>query len=299
MEVPQLLFFSGKGGVGKTTCASGLSFSLAKNGYKVLTISTDPAHSLGDAFDCNLTPGIITRYRNQLKLYLLELSFSDKEPSKSNFFKELVFPSSEEFLIVTELGLILTDLIKSEKIFDYIVIDMAPSGHTIRLLQFPEKLKKYFRKITNLSGKLNKIAGREDNGIKSSRLSNKTIIKRLDIFIQALKNPKITQFMIVGIPEYMSYIESKRLYSILENLQIPCSNYIINKVEEFDNEHVCRFCSKRQESQKEVIKKINQEFNDLKITQINLYSDEINGNYSSEEIYQHFSLLSETRTYAE
>lgn len=280
-KVPQLIFLSGKGGVGKTSCASGLAYTLAQQNQKVLLISTDPAHSIGDSLKTELNPGIMTRYDEKLSLYLLELAFKpEKKNKKSNFFAELLFPSSEEFIILTELGLILTNLIKTKNIFDFVVIDMAPSGHSMRLLQFPNKLKNYIKKIDEVGNRLKKI---ENTSAKSDNtkpnLKNKTIINRLKVFIKVLKNPNVSQFILVGIPETLSYLESKRFYELIQKLDIPCNNYILNKLESFNdvNNSHCKFCTKRRQNQKEIVQKIKKEFKDLNITEIKLFSMEMNG----------------------
>ncbi|MHA1342099.1 MAG: ArsA family ATPase [Promethearchaeota archaeon] len=273
---PKLIFFSGKGGVGKTTCSSSLGILFAEIGYKTLIISTDPAHSLGDSFSIRLKPGIITAHSSIKDLFLLEIELNHQniEGKKNNsFLTDVFFPTSEEFLIIYEIAKLISKIYTEKSIFDYIIFDMAPSGHSLRLLKFPKKLKNYIEQINKINKKFRKHGLINNNSVKMNIEKN---ITNLKIFIKILQNPYITEFILVGIPEYMSIIESKRFYQSLKNLNIKCDYFILNKIENSSNRLNCPFCLKRQDYQKKNIEFCEKTFNNFSLIKIPLSSSEIN-----------------------
>lgn len=284
-KFPKLIFFTGKGGVGKTTCSSALGDLLSKLGNNVLIISTDPAHSLGDSFNIKLPKGIITNLCSNNKLFLLELSIERQSKKDSDlynsFISDIFFPSSEEYIILSEVISVLLKILSSNLNLDYIVFDMAPSGHSLRVLQLPKKMKNYISKITKISDNLTENVKLIDethiNGHKL--LDNRDLaINRLQFFHKILTNPNICQYIIVGIAEYMSYIESVKLIKEFEELGINCENIIINKLE-FQNKDTlyCRFCKRRWESQEQILKMYQEKFFNKNLISIPLSNLEIAG----------------------
>jgi len=147
-----LIMFGGKGGVGKTTCACATASRLSEEGFKTLLISSDPTPSLSDVFTKHIG-NMIVQVRNIDNLFAVEI---DRETVvhrwKSKFGEEVYRVVSsllpvdrgvidyvaeapgidEEFLLDYILALF------EERIYDKIVWDTAPAGHTLRLLQYPE-----------------------------------------------------------------------------------------------------------------------------------------------------------------
>lgn len=153
------IFVGGKGGVGKTTTSSSLAVEMSKHRDQVLIISTDPAHNLSDAFDQKFSskPTNVKGFDN---LFCMEVDPTANEGGSSNFFssmfgnmpgvdasaasnsgfmKEMMtsVPGIDE---ATSFGEILKSL--DEYKFDLIIFDTAPTGHTLRLLNFPNILDK-------------------------------------------------------------------------------------------------------------------------------------------------------------
>ena len=149
---PRFLFFTGKGGVGKTSIACATAIQLAETGQRVLLVSTDPASNVGQVFGINIG-NHITEISSIPNLFALEI---DPQAAAQNYRNRIVDPvrgvlpdaivkSIEEQLsgaCTTEIAAFdeFTGLLIDSELtenYDHIVFDTAPTGHTIRLLQLP------------------------------------------------------------------------------------------------------------------------------------------------------------------
>ena len=155
---PRILLYTGKGGVGKTSIAASTACSLARNNKKTLVISTDPAHSLGDAFGTDIGPKprkmgenlyaqeisvneAINTHWNELKGYLTGLFQTEGlDPISAEEIATLPgFDEASQLLYLRQYY--------DEKEYDAIVIDSAPTGESLKLLSFPEAMTWYMDKI--------------------------------------------------------------------------------------------------------------------------------------------------------
>src|SRR5688500_14951896 len=159
----RVLFFGGKGGVGKTTCASAMALAASRAGKRVLLVSTDPAHSTSDMFERPIGPEPVLLLPN---LHGLEIdgAFETKRYVKtvkeqiSTLFGHQIqkeagrqidlaasMPGAEEMALFDRIG----GLIRGEDDrFDLIVFDTAPTGHTLRLIRMPELLEAWIRALS-------------------------------------------------------------------------------------------------------------------------------------------------------
>lgn len=156
--MPRIILFTGKGGVGKTTIASATAFLASDLGYKTLVISSDPAHSLSDAFEVELG---YKPTKIEEKLYGMEVNVQKELEEHWDTIKRylaLFFKSqgiddvlAEELAIFPgfdELASLLHLIEFYEKSdFDLIVLDCAPTGETLRLLSVPEVAKWYMNRF--------------------------------------------------------------------------------------------------------------------------------------------------------
>ena len=175
---PQLTFFLGKGGVGKTTVSTAYALhASAKRGRRVVLISTDPAHSLGDVLDVKLKSGMqrlpgtrsgqlsvwqedagvrfeefLDEYREAITALVEQGTFLSRNEIEA--FLETALPGLAEVSALLTIG----DLLESGK-FDEIVVDTAPIGHTLQLFRIPTQLSR-FLEFLELSGQRDQVLQR-------------------------------------------------------------------------------------------------------------------------------------------
>jgi len=274
------VFVGGKGGVGKTTCASSLAVQLAAARRSVLVISTDPAHNLSDAFRQKLTkqPQLVQGFDN---LYAMEvdptLDPADLEAldaaaagfgggagagggggaggaggasggAGGGFMAELAgsIPGIDEAMSFAEV-------MKQVQSLDHdvIVFDTAPTGHTLRLLNFPTLLEKGLGKlqqlrqslggamgaVTRMMGAAAGGGGEDGEGGAGGLPPPEAVLARLDDMLHVVQkvnrqfqDPALTTFVCVCIPEFLSLYETERLVQELAKFGVDTRNVVVNQL---------------------------------------------------------------------
>jgi arsenite/tail-anchored protein-transporting ATPase len=289
MNLPntKLIFFGGKGGVGKTSFACASALHLSSQGKKVLLLSTDPAHSLSDALGKSFSDNIEKFSENlfilQLNATKLLIDYKAKYgenikqiASEGTFFSndeiqqffDLSLPGLDEFMALIEV----IDLLESDT-YDHIILDTAPTGHTLRLLEMPNLMQSYVNVL---------IAMRKKHHAVVSLLTKRYVKDAADLYIEkmvagitkvknTLTDPSKSSFYVVSIPESMSVMETQRLISHLEAYNIQVGGLLINRVLN-DN---CSFCTSRFESQKPYIQNLKQLSKTSNIQEVPLFPFEM------------------------
>ena len=248
----QLLLFGGKGGVGKTTCATAaaLRMSALAPSRSLLLVSTDPAHSVRDSLAGHVPSGnlqvleldaqqCLAEFREQNGVMLREIAaagtFLDDEDI--NQFLSLSLPGLDELMAFFEIS-----SWAETRRYDCIVVDTAPSGHTLRLLAMPELIRRWLGMLEVLLAKrryMRRVFSRDGSP------------DRLDLFVAKWKSslqrmesllcdPARSQFVPVTIAEPLSVHETLALFRDLSGRKIPVSELIVNQLHlEWD----CRTCS--------------------------------------------------------
>ena len=287
----KLILFGGKGGVGKTTCASSTGLYLSKD-FKTLLISTDPAHSLADSLGQeirgeieevkgvkNLSALEISaekalskfkmRYESQIKKILNTSTYLDQEDIDSIF--ALPIPGIDEVMGFK----MIVDLIEEGK-FEKYIVDTAPTGHALRLLTLPELLDDWIKVMAKMRWKyrymVTTFRGRykPDEG-DDFLIEMKKTVKRIE---GLLRDSQRCEFIAVTIPEDMAILETERLIKSLDRYGMKVRQLIINNV---FPECTCHFCQARREGQDKYIREIRDKFNDLKTIIIPLQPQEVKG----------------------
>ncbi len=172
------LFFTGKGGVGKTSIACATAVALADAGEKILLVSTDPASNLQDVFGVSLNdagvaiaevPGLVVANLDPLTAaaeYRESVigAYRGKLPDSAiqNVEEQLSGSCTVEIAAFNAFSEFLTNAEKAEK-FDHIIFDTAPTGHTLRMLQLPSRMERFYqRKQTRCTSCLGQLSGLED-----------------------------------------------------------------------------------------------------------------------------------------
>ncbi len=256
----KILFFTGKGGVGKSTMAAAAAWQLSRKS-RVLIVSLDPAHNLGDIFGVALQDNK-TRYANTLYLKEIDLQKLSREYLQreinvlsstykylqtlnlDNYFSVLRYsPGIEEYALLTSIE----RTINNETDFDYIIFDTPPTGLTLRFLALPrvtitwiDRLIQIRQKILEKRYTIHRIRGPLSNEETVLNYSEKDddILKRLwklNNNYQALN--KVLQgencsVILVFNPDILSLKESQRLMEGLNDLNLPLRLLINNKVTE-------------------------------------------------------------------
>ncbi|MGG0593494.1 arsenical pump-driving ATPase [Priestia megaterium] len=258
------LFFTGKGGVGKTSIACAVAVSLADNGHKVLIVSTDPASNLQDVFEIDLRnePIEIPMVKN---LYACNL---DPEEAAKTYREKVVGPyrgklpdavvsTMEEQLsgaCTVEIAAFdeFTNLLANEEMvnqFDYILFDTAPTGHTLRLLQLPSAWTGFLDESTHGASCLGPLSGLDEK----RGLYAKTV--------ESLSNPDQTTLMLVARPDVSSLEEANRASKELKDIGILNQNLIVNGLMSQyvqGDEISTAFYTRQQESLKKVPEELQQ-----------------------------------------
>ena len=256
-----------------------------------MLISTDPAHNLSDAFDQKFT-GKPTQVKEIENLYAMEVDPTANEGSGGGLLGGLLGNASEqedaaggmEFVKelmasvpgideATSFGEVMKNL--DDYNFDVIIFDTAPTGHTIRLLNFPNILEKGLLKLMELKdkfgGMMNSMGGMMGGAnpadmqkkLFDSLDSTKTKIEEIN---NQFKDPEKTTFVAVCIPEFLSMYETERLAIELAKQEIDIHNIVINQVLFPDPAQKCTKCAARRKMQDKYLKEIKEIYDDFHLT---------------------------------
>ncbi len=251
------LFFTGKGGVGKSTLSSAFGYQLAEKGYKVLIVSLDPAHNLGDIFSVKLDSKE-TSFSKNLSLSEVDLSKASKKYLKENtkvfeevygylkvlnldrYFNILKYtPGMEENAALIEIDRIFSTGDK----FDFIVFDTPPTGITLRILALPsitinwlEQLIGIRKQILEKRYTIRKVreGNTETEKLKYDESDDKVIVKLYRMHekyrnLESLIRGNNNTVSVVFNPDFLSMKESERLIKSLDELGIPLRLTFNNK----------------------------------------------------------------------
>jgi len=244
----RILFFGGKGGVGKTTCASAMAMAAAKQGKRVLLVSTDPAHSTSDIFErpfskeeTEIYPGLVgievdadyeaRRYIDTVREQIARL-FSPSILKEAQRQIELVstMPGVEEVALFDRMGELMVTRID---VYDLVIFDTAPTGHTMRLLRMPElmsswieALSKRRRNLISFGQNIDRV-GSDPDPILTTLERRK---EKLEQVRARLMQHNFTGFVLVLVPERLPIEESARAAETLQDANVNVCGVLVNRV---------------------------------------------------------------------
>lgn len=239
----RVLFFGGKGGVGKTTCASAMALAASKAGKRVLLVSTDPAHSTSDIFERPIGPEPVMLLPN---LHGLEIDGAFESQRYVATVKEQIsglfghhilkeaarqidlaasMPGAEEMALFDRIG----GLIRGEDDrFDLIVFDTAPTGHTLRLIRMPELMEAWIRALSRSRRAM--LGIEQDDATDPVMLKLAERLEHLREFRARLLSPRVCAFVLVMIAERLPIEETSRAIEQLGDAGVTIGGLVINRI---------------------------------------------------------------------
>ncbi|MFC4540590.1 ArsA family ATPase [Halosolutus amylolyticus] len=310
------IFYGGKGGVGKTTCAAATGLRLADEGRDTLVVSTDPAHSLADSFGTAIGPeptaidGVsgetdadrgagesgslwaveidpetrTERYETLARALAADLRSAGIRLDEAEV--ERIFaagaPAGSDELAALDL---LVEYVDSGA-WDVVVFDTAPTGHTLRLFDTPEVMGLALETTRSLRGQVRRIG----TAARSAVLGPMSVMTgpdrdeddlvrfqdRLERAREILRDPERTAFRVVTHPERMAIAETERLVDRLREAEIPIDRLVVNRVFE-DPTEGCSRCRSRRERHERRVGEIRATVPDLAVTIVPELADEVQG----------------------
>jgi arsenite-transporting ATPase len=256
IELTKYVFFTGKGGVGKTSTACATAVILADQGKKIMLVSTDPASNLQDVFETELSnkgvpieavpnlvvanfnpedaaeeykESVVSPYRGKLPDVVIQ-----------NMEEQLSGSCTVEIAAFNEFSNFITDE-KAQKDFDHIIFDTAPTGHTLRMLQLPSAWSNFISESNHGASCLGQLAGLE---------SQKEVYKKA---VETLADGSLTTLMLVARPEDSPLKEAERASKELQDIGVHNQVLIINGVlKEADDRLSTHITNKQQRALQEM-----------------------------------------------
>lgn len=233
IALTKYLFYTGKGGVGKTSTACATAVNLAESGKKVLLISTDPASNLQDVFGIDLNNrGVPIKEVPNLVVANLDPTQAAAEYRESvigpyrgklpdavlnNMEEQLSGSCTVEIAAFNEFSNFITDE-KVQRDYDHIIFDTAPTGHTLRMLQLPSAWSNFISESTHGASCLGQLSGLE---------SKKEIYKKA---VETLADGKRTTLILVSRPEAAPLKEAERASKELADIGVNNQAIVMNGV---------------------------------------------------------------------
>ncbi|NFN95601.1 arsenical pump-driving ATPase [Clostridium botulinum] len=258
LNLTKYLFFTGKGGVGKTSTACAVAVTLADLGKKIMLVSTDPASNLQDVFDTELNNKGV-KIKDVPNLMVANFSPEDAaaeyresviapyrgklpEAVLNNMEEQLSGSCTVEIAAFNEFSAMITDKNVSNE-YDHIIFDTAPTGHTLRMLQLPSAWSNFIKESTHGASCLGQLAGLEDK---------KDMYKKA---VETLADKEKTTLILVSRAEITPLKEAERASKELEDIGVKNQILIINGVLQQCDDYLSKsIYDKQQNSLKDIPK---------------------------------------------
>jgi arsenite-transporting ATPase len=296
--VPRVLLFTGKGGVGKTTCAAATALECARRGHRTLVMSTDPAHSLADALDRPLGPepvAVAARlWAQEVDLYYSMRRYWGNMRALVRTvlrWQGATAVAAEELAALPGMGegsaLLWLEKFYTSGDYDVIVLDAAPTGETLTLLTLPQVTQWWLQKAFPLQKAAIKTVGfavRKTTGVPLDKGYEELdwLFGKLGEVQAVLQDPAITSARLVMNPERMVIQEAKRAYTYLQLYGYGVDAAIVNRV--MPEEEAAGVMARYVEAQAAYLREIEETFAPLPVFRVPHLGREVFGVALLEEI---------------
>jgi arsenite-transporting ATPase len=244
----RILLFTGKGGVGKTTVAAATAVRAAEAGLRTIVVSTDPAHSLADAFDVGLadrpTPVATRLWGQQLNA---RIRFEETWEDVRRYMVDVLDWVGADSLEAEELAVVpgldevfsLADIkqFATSGDYDLVVVDCAPTAETIRLLSLPDVLGWYMDRVFDAQRKLTRLARPVLSRFSGLPVAGDQVFggirrfyERLDGVRELLTDGDVTSARLVVNPERLVVAEARRTYTYLSLFGYHVDAVVVNRI---------------------------------------------------------------------
>ena len=287
----RILLFTGKGGVGKTTCAAATAVEASRRGLRTLIMSSDPAHSLADALDQKLGPEPVAVMPNlwgqEVDLYFsMKKYWGNMRDLMLSVFKwqGVDRVAAEEMAALPGMGeasaLLWLDLFYRSGDYDLIVLDSAPTGETLTLLTLPQVAQWWVSKAFPFQKTAVKTVGfavRKTTGVPLDRgyAELDKLFATLSEIQTVLQDPDISSTRLVMNPERMVIAEARRAYTYLQLYGYGVDCVVVNRI--IPEDDAGGVMARYVEAQKGYLEEIENSFTPLPILHVPHIGEEVFG----------------------
>jgi arsenite-transporting ATPase len=302
----RILLFSGKGGVGKTSLAAATGLELSRLGYRTMVMSVDPAHSLADAFDLEVSlfhsktgdpysinerlaihevniQKEIKRHWREISAYVISVlrttGISDVEAEEL-----AILPGMEELS-----AMMYVNQFRREQRYDVIVLDCAPTAESMRFVSMPTTLEWYMKHVFPFQRGVLKAVRPLANRVSPVELppdnyfaNIQDLFGKLDGIAELLEDPKVTSVRLVTNPEKMVLRETQRAFVYFSLHGLSVDGIIVNRV--LPSQVTDAFFVEWRNSQGRILDEIEAYFAPISVKRVPLFTHEVLGRERLEEL---------------
>ena len=296
-----LLLFGGKGGVGKTTCASAAALYLARKHPEqtYLLVSTDPAHSLADCFAADAVPANLKlqelnpqeslarfKARHQVHLRTIALRGTFLDQADVDQLLDLSMPGLDEVMALLEI----VAWIKENR-FSCILVDTAPAGHTLRLLGLPTVMHQWMSALDSMLAKHRYMTRLYRGSYQKDSVDHylESTVADLNHLWMLLRSPVRSRFVPIMLAEALSIHVTGILLQELKHLGITVQDIVVNRLIEAQAD--CPNCRDWESRQSQALAAIADTFAQYTLWGLPLFLDHVRGVQALQTVWEHVRRL--------
>lgn len=288
----KIIFYGGKGGVGKTTCSTANSINYADRGLRTLLVSTDPAHSISDVLGMDIGRSIVRIRENldgleidpeyEAELYIEKIRANMKtilsnvivEEINSQLDAAMVSPGTHESALFDKISDIILDKFND---YDIIIFDTAPTGHTLRILTLPDLLEGWMGSLAKRRKSIvdmNKMVTRKYDEKDPVLEILERRQQRFGEIKKIFNNTENLRIRFVLNAEKLPIEETKKAIKMLKQFNIPVDTLVINRI--MPDDIGAEFWEKKKKQEKEYLEEIEREFKGKEFIKIPMLDTDMN-----------------------